>query len=50
MEKKVKKVRQYRSNQGKSPERMEGTYSSCLYLAILMVVFVFGTIIYFMLT
>jgi hypothetical protein len=50
MEKKIKKVRQYRSNQGKSPEKIERTYSGCLYLAILMAVFVFGTIIYYMLT
>ena len=33
-----KKFRQYRSNQGRSPERMEGTYKAFGYSLVAMVI------------
>ena len=39
MAKKEKKFRQYRSNQGKSPERMENTYKGCFWIGITTILF-----------
>jgi|TARA_R110002074_G_scaffold391738_2_gene576668 hypothetical protein len=35
MAKKKKKVRQYRSNQGRSPEKMEKIYKGCFWIIVI---------------
>ena len=49
MEKKVKKVRQYRSNQGRSPEKVEANYKVLTYsiLGILIIAIGMGLKNYF---
>ena len=46
MEKKVKKVRQYRSNQGRSPEKVEANYKVMGLAIVGMVVGLLGMVIY----
>jgi len=49
MEKKVKKVRQYRSNQGRSPKKVEASYKVLAYsvLGILIIAIGMGLKNYF---
>ena len=42
----VLKKRQYRSNQGRSPERMEGTYKAFGYSFVAMVIVIICYVIY----
>jgi hypothetical protein len=46
MESKEKKFRQYRGNQGRSPERMEGTYKAFGYSFVAMVIVIICYVIY----
>ena len=50
MEKKQKKFRQYRSNQGRSPERTEKVYQGCLMTLILGSVTLTCYAIYYLIT
>ena len=42
MEKKVKKVRQYRSNQGRSPEKAEANYKVLAYSVLGLLIIAIG--------
>jgi|TARA_B110000908_G_scaffold140311_1_gene167387 hypothetical protein len=42
MAKKEKKFRQYRSNQGRSPEKMEKVYKGCFWVLLGAMLFVVG--------
>jgi hypothetical protein len=42
MEKKVKKVRQYRSNQGRSPEKVEASYKVLTYSVLGILIIAIG--------
>jgi|SaaInlLV_10m_DNA_1039704.scaffolds.fasta_scaffold08543_3 hypothetical protein len=46
MESKEKKVRQYRSNQGRSPERMEGSYKAIGYSFVILVLAILCSLVY----
>ena len=46
MESKEKEFRQYRSNQGRSPERMVGSYKAFGYSFVAMVIFIICYVIY----
>ena len=44
MSKKQKKYRQYRSNQGRSPQDMESKYQGCIWTAGFGFVLILGTV------
>ena len=46
MAKKEKKFRQYRSNQGRSPEKMEKVYKGCFWILLAAMLTVVSYVIY----